>query len=164
MAAEAATPVLVDRFFDDYVVGEVGEGGTATITAEDVAAFAEMTHDHHPAHTDEEFAGERFGGIIAHGVLTFGVVVGLTVEYNRRAVAYGYDRIRFPGTVKAGDVITATSEVVEIAEHHRNPAIGLVTKQYTGTNQEGRTVVACRHVLAVDRRPRPTEPEQDGAR
>ncbi|MGH1565459.1 MaoC family dehydratase [Mumia sp. DW29H23] len=143
---------MSDRWFEEYEVGQVEPGGSAVITAADIAQFADLTHDHHPAHTDPEFAGPRFGGVIAHGVLTFGVVVGLTVEENRRAVAYGYDRVRFPSIVHAGDSITATSEVVDLREHKR-PGIGLVTKRYTGVNQDGATVVVCEHVLAVDRRP-----------
>lgn len=149
---------LIDRWFDEYAVGEVGEGGSAVITAEDIADFARISHDDHPAHVDPEFAESRFGGVLAHGVLTFAVVVGLTVEYNRRAVAYGYDRIRFPATVLAGDAIRASAEVVDVADHPRNTAIGLVTKAYTGVNQRGNTVLVCRHILAVDRRPNEEHP------
>lgn len=146
-----------DRYFEEYTLGETGAGGTRVIAAADIAQFADLTGDHHPAHTDPGFAQPRFGSVIAHGVLTFGVVVGLTVEYNGRAVAYGYDRIRFPRPVLPGDTVRATSEVVDLAEH-RNPRIGLVTKQYTGVNQHGDTVLVCKHVLAVDRTPHSEEP------
>lgn len=141
---------MTDRWFEEYEVGQVETGGSAVITAEDIAQFADLTHDHHPAHTDPEFAEPRFGGVIAHGVLTFGVVVGLTVEANRRAVAYGYDRVRFPAIVHAGDRVTATAEVVGLRDHKR-PGIGLVTKRYTGVNQDGAVVLVCEHVLAVDK-------------
>lgn len=149
---------LIDRWFDEYTVGRIEEAGSAVISADDIADFARITGDDHPAHVDAQFAEARFGGLLSHGVLTFAVVVGLTVEHNRRAVAYGYERIRFPAPVLAGDVIRATSEVVDIAEHPRNTAIGLVTKAYTGVNQRGTTVLACRHILAVDRRPEKEHP------
>lgn len=142
---------LTERFFEDYALDEAGGGRARTIDQSDITTFAGLTMDFHPAHVNRAFAEERFGGRLAHGALTFGVVVGLTVEYNPRAVAYGYDRIRFPTAVFAGDTVTATSVVIELAEH-RNPRIGLVTKRYTGVNQRGETVLACRHVLAVDRR------------
>ncbi|WP_084727934.1 aldehyde dehydrogenase family protein [Rhodococcoides yunnanense] len=152
MTETADEPIrLFDRYFEEYQVGEIAESGTRTITAEDIDTFAHLTGDHHPAHTDADFATPLFGGVIAHGVLTFGVVVGLTVEYNRRAVAYGYDRIRFPRPVSAGTTIRARSEVVELSEHRRRD-IGLVTKQYTGFDASGATVLACRHTIAVDRR------------
>ncbi|WP_068036373.1 MaoC family dehydratase [Nocardia speluncae] len=149
-------PHFEDRYFEEYTLGETGTGGSRVIAAADIARFADLTGDHHPAHTDPGFAEPRFGSVIAHGVLTFGVVVGLTVEYNGRAVAYGYDRIRFPRPVLPGDTVRATSEVVDLAEH-RNPRIGLVTKQYTGVDQRGDTVLVCKHVLAVDRTPHSEE-------
>ncbi|MET7640935.1 MaoC family dehydratase [Streptomyces sp. NPDC005438] len=143
---------LVERYFEDYVLDETGGGGSRTLDQSDVNTFAGLTMDFHPAHVNRAFAEERFGGRLVHGVLTFGLVVGLTVEYNPLAVAYGYERVRFPRPVRAGDTVTATSLVVDLAEHRR-PGIGLVTKQYTGVNQDGETVLSCRHVLAVDRRP-----------
>ncbi|WP_328394488.1 MaoC family dehydratase [Nocardia sp. NBC_00416] len=152
-----ATPTFEDRYFEDYTIGETGTGGTRVIDAADISLFAHLTGDHHPAHTDSGYATPKFGSVIAHGVLTFGVVVGLTVEYNGRAVAYGYDRIRFPRPVVPGDTVRATSEVVDLADH-RTPAIGLVTKQYTAVNQHGDTVLVCKHVLAVDRRTQRKEP------
>ncbi|WP_449278049.1 MaoC family dehydratase [Leucobacter sp. GX24907] len=139
-----------ERVFGDYRLGETTTTGPRIISDDDIVDFARLTGDEHPAHTDAEFSTARFGGRLSHGVLTFGVVVGLTVEYNRLAVAYGYDRIRFPGPVLAGDVITATSEVIELKEH-RNPDIGLVVKQYTGVNQRGEVVVVAQHTLAVQR-------------
>lgn len=153
------TPEFRDRYFEEYVLGETANGGTRVIETADIARFADLTGDHHPAHTDPGYAEPKFGSVIAHGVLTFGVVVGLTVEYNGRAVAYGYDRIRFPRPVRPGDTVRATAEVVDLAEH-RNPGIGLVTKQYTGVNQRGDTVLVCKHVLAVDRMPHTEEPNE----
>jgi acyl dehydratase len=141
-----------ERWFEDYAIGQVEAGGSAVITASDIADFARLSHDDHPAHTDAEFATERFGGLLAHGVLSFAVVVGLTMEPNPRLVAYGYDRIRFPAPVLAGDTVVATAEVVDVGPHARNPGIGLVTKAYTGANQHGRTVLVCRHIVAVERR------------
>lgn len=142
---------LVERWFEDYAVGEAQEGGSRTLDQGDISAFAGLTMDFHPAHMNRAFAEERYGGRLVHGVLTFGLVVGLTVEYNPRAVAYGYERIRFPRPVRAGDTVSAHSVVTELREHRR-PGIGLVTKQYTGTNQNGETVLSCLHILAVDRR------------
>ncbi|MEB4614242.1 MaoC family dehydratase [Leucobacter sp. M11] len=138
------------RTYGEYTIGEHQSTRVRVITAADILAFADLTGDHHPAHTDIEFAQERFGGQLAHGVLTFGIVVGLTVEDNPLAVAYGYDRIRFPGPVLAGDTVRASSEVIELRDH-KNPEIGLVVKQYTGINQRGEVVLVAQHTLAVQR-------------
>lgn len=140
-----------ERFFEDYHVGETTTGPRKTIDQADISAFAGLTWDFHPAHTDELFAGERYGGRIAHGMLTFSVVTGLTVEYNLLAISYGYERVRFPRPVRAGDTVGATAVVKELREHRR-PNIGLVVKEYTGTNQADEVVFVCEHILAVERR------------
>lgn len=140
---------VVSRTFEQYTLGETFTSLGRTIDTGDISLFAGLTLDLHPAHISEEFAGPRYGGRIAHGMLTFSIVTGLTVEYNVLAISYGYDRVRFPSPVHAGDTIHATSEVVELADARR-PQLGLVTKQYTGL--VGETVVfVCRHSLAIEK-------------
>jgi len=140
---------VVDRTFGSYEVGERFTSLGRTIDQSDVNAFAGLTLDLHPAHLDATFADRRYGGRLAHGMLTFSLVTGLTVEYNLRAISYGYDRVRFPAPVLAGHTLHATSEVVEKLDAKR-PEVGLVVKQYTGL--VGTDVVfVCRHTLAVDR-------------
>lgn len=141
----------IERYFEDYELGERVTSGQRTIDQADINLFSGLSQDFHPAHISASYADERFGGRIAHGVLTFAIVSGLLVEYNLLAVSYGYERIRFPHPVRAGDTLSATAEVVELRPHRR-PNIGLVVKRYTGLNQAAEVVVACDHVLAVDRR------------
>lgn len=140
---------VVDRTFDTYEVGERFQSLGRTIDQSDINAFAGLTLDLHPAHLDAEFAEPRYGGRLAHGMLTFSLVTGLTVEYNLRAISYGYDQVRFPAPVRAGDTIRATSEVVEKRDSKRLE-LGLVVKQYTGVVADA-VVFVCRHTLAVDR-------------
>jgi acyl dehydratase len=141
----------VERFFEDYVLGEREPERRRTIDQGDISQFAGLTQDFHPAHVDRTYADPRYGGRLVHGMLTFALVTGLNVEYNLRAISYGYDKVRFPNAVRAGDTVVATSEVIAL-EPHKKPQIGLVTKRYTGTNQSGDVVFSCLHVLAVDRR------------
>jgi acyl dehydratase len=141
----------VERFFEDYEIGERDVERRRTIDQADINLFAGLTLDFHPAHIDRTFADARYGGRLVHGVLTFALVTGLNVEYNMRAISYGYEKMRFPGPLRAGDTLVARAEVVDL-KPHRKPEIGLVTKQYTGLNQDGATVFSCLHILAVDRR------------
>lgn len=145
-------PTSVERFFEDYSVGERYESLARTIDQADINLFAGLTLDLHPAHVDAVFAERRYGGRLAHGMLTFSLVTGLTVEYNFRAISYGYDRVRFPAAVRAGDTISAVSEVTELREH-RDPMYGLVVKRYTASRQDGDVIFVCDHVLAVERVP-----------
>lgn len=141
-----------ERFFEDYQLGEQDIERRRTVDQSDISAFAGLTLDFHPAHIDRMYADERYGGRLAHGMLTFSLVTGLNVEYNLLAISYGYEKVRFPKPVLAGDTVVAHSEVVDLQPHRRSE-IGLVTKRYTGINQRGETVFSCLHTLAVDRRP-----------
>jgi acyl dehydratase len=141
----------IERYFEDYEVGERQHGGQRTVDQADINLFAGLTLDFHPAHVSRLYADKRYGGRLAHGVLTFAVVNGLLVEYNLYAVSYGYEKIRFPRPVHAGDTLTATAEVVDLRPHRRDD-IGLVVKHYTGLNQDEEIVLVCDHLLAVDRR------------
>jgi acyl dehydratase len=141
----------VERYFEDYEIGERDVERRRTVDQADINLFAGLTLDFHPAHIDRTFADARYGGRLVHGVLTFALVTGLNVEYNMRAISYGYEKMRFPGPLRAGDTLVARAEVVDL-KPHRKPEIGLVTKQYTGLNQDGATVFSCLHILAVDRR------------
>lgn len=146
-----AGPSYEDRVFEDYVLGEGVESIGRTVDQGDISSFAGLTLDLHPAHLDDVYATQKYGGRLAHGMLTFSLVTGLTVEYNLRAISYGYDKVRFPNPVFAGDTLRATSEVVELREH-RKPAIGLVVKAYQAHKQDGSLVFVCHHTLAVERR------------
>lgn len=141
----------VERYFEDYALGEQEGERRRTVDQGDISQFAGLTLDFHPAHTDATYADPRYGGRLVHGMLTFALVTGLNVEYNLRAISYGYEKVRFPAPVRAGDTIIARSEVIELTPHKR-PEIGLVTKRYIATNQDGAVVFGCLHVLAVDRR------------
>ncbi len=141
----------IEKYFEDYALHERDIERRRTIDQSDINQFAGLTLDFHPAHVDRVYADERYGGRLAHGMLTFSLVTGLNVEYNMLAISYGYEKVRFPKPVFAGDTVTAQTEVIGL-EPHRKPTIGLVTKKYTGVNQRGEVVFSCLHTLAVDRR------------
>src|ERR1700734_1352210 len=67
-----------DKFYEDFALGEAVVTRGRTIEPADLTAFAGLTGDHYPLHTDEEYAKRtRFGTRIAHGPLTFSIAVGL---------------------------------------------------------------------------------------
>lgn len=141
----------IERYFEEYVVGEKVRGLSRTIEQSDVNAFAGLTMDMHPAHIDEVFAAHAFGKRLAHGMLTFSLVTGLTCEYNLRAFSYGYDKARFLRPVYAGDTVTGIAEVIALEPRPAKPH-GLVRKRYDGLNQAGELVFSCVHVLAVEQK------------
>ena len=54
---------------------------TKTITRREIEMFAELSTDHNPVHLDEDYAQDTiFGGTIAHGMLTAGLISAVIGE------------------------------------------------------------------------------------
>lgn len=84
-----------------------------TITADAIDAFAEISGDHNPIHTDETYASETmFGGRIAHGILSAGVVSAALAELPGDVIYLSQD-LSFEAPVRPGDRVVATATVVE---------------------------------------------------
>ncbi|MDX6686157.1 MAG: 3-hydroxybutyryl-CoA dehydratase [Baekduia sp.] len=74
--------------FDELVERAAFTTAQRVITASDVEAFAELTGDHHPLHTDPAWAAAGpFGEQIAHGMLIVSIAVGLVPLDPRRILA-----------------------------------------------------------------------------
>jgi acyl dehydratase len=142
------------RFFEDYVEGEARQTLGRTITEADIVFHAGHSGDFFPHHMDAEFCrGQPFGQRIAHGTMTFAIGIGLTAtEINPVAMTYGYERLRFPKPVFAGDTIRTTVTIGARRDDPKRPAHGIVTEICATTNQHGQTVMYCEHLLLVERR------------
>jgi acyl dehydratase len=143
------------KYFEDYEIGAVRETGGRTITETDIVLHAGQTGDFYPHHMDAEWCKtwEPFRQRVAHGTLIFSVAVGMTAaEVNPEAFSYGYDRLRFVKPVFIGDTIRVRVTIAEKRDHKR-PAQGVVSERLEVLNQHGETVLACDHLLLVNRKP-----------
>jgi oxepin-CoA hydrolase/3-oxo-5,6-dehydrosuberyl-CoA semialdehyde dehydrogenase len=93
-------------------IGDSVTAGPRTVSADDVAHFAEFTGDTFYAHTDAEAAAANpfFDGIVAHGYLVLSLAAGLFVDPEPGPVLanYGIDNLRFLTPVYPGDELTVT--------------------------------------------------------
>lgn len=123
--------------FADLSLGQRA-GVERTITQADIQTFADLTGDRNPVHLDEAWAAQtRFGGRIAHGMLTaglFSTVLGMHLP-GPGAIYLGQS-LRFRAPVRPGDTITATAEVIELVAEKRR-----VRLRTTAVNQHGETVL-----------------------
>ena len=145
----------IDRWFDDYEVGESRSFVGRTITETDVVMHAGQTGDFFPHHMDAEWTKTQpFGQRIAHGTLVMSVAVGMTAgDINPQAMSYGYDRVRFLAPVFINDTITVTAEITEKADHARRPTeVGYVHELVSVTNQHGVVVLVLTHLYLVGKR------------
>ena len=142
------------RYFEQYETGAVRETLGRTITEADVVIHAGQTGDFFPHHMDAEWCRTQpFGQRIAHGTLIFSVAIGMTAgAVNPAAFSYGYDRLRFIKPVFIGDTIRVRVTIAEKRDS-KSPRHGMVVEKCEVFNQRGETVLACEHLLMVERQP-----------
>lgn len=97
-------------FYEDIRIGERFTTPRHRITEADIGAFCRLTRDHHPLHTDADYAREAgFPGIIAHGLYGLALMEGLKTElhlYDDSSIAsLGWDKVRFLKPMLAGDEV-----------------------------------------------------------
>jgi acyl dehydratase len=87
------------------------------VTQSDIDAFADVTGDHNPLHSDAGYAARtRFKQPIAHGMLGAGVIsaaLGTQIAPDSVVIYLGQN-LQFRAPVAAGDTITATVTVNEV--------------------------------------------------
>jgi acyl dehydratase len=125
-----------------------------TVTEADVAAFAGLSGDFNPLHTDEVWAKETpFRGRIAHGMLTAAVATGLVNGqgwFEGTTIALLEQVFRYKGPVRFGDTIHCVVKVAERKETSK-PDRGVVAYDVNVVNQEGKVVVESRWTCMMKR-------------
>jgi 3-hydroxybutyryl-CoA dehydratase len=92
---------------------------TLTVTEETIDAYADLTGDDNPIHRDEEYAAETFfGGRVAHGMLSAGVVSAALADLPGDIIYLSQD-LDFENPVRPGQTVTATATVAEELDDDR---------------------------------------------
>jgi acyl dehydratase len=148
---------LEDCWFADYKPGAVYEYGHATLTEDELLDFARK-FDPQPMHTDPAYAATGpFGGLIASGWHTAGLMMRLLADNYLSKVASlaspGVDELRWPHPVRPGDVLRLRVEVVEALESRSKPDRGIVRTKAELLNQDDVVVMSMLAVNMVAKRP-----------
>lgn len=138
--------------FDEFEIGSTRTSSGRTLTETDIVLHAGQSGDFYPHHMDAEWcATQPFKQRIAHGTLVFTIGVGQTAgEINPLAMTYGYEKLRFPKPTFIGDTLRTRATITEKREHKR-PEFGIVVEKIEVLNQHGDCVMACEHLLLVQR-------------
>jgi len=103
-----------------YTAAQLKPGMSAsvakTITDADILLFAAVSTDTNPVHLDEEYAKQTiFGGRIAHGLLTSGLISAVLANHlPGPGTVYLGQNLKFKGPVRPGDTVKATVTVKEV--------------------------------------------------
>jgi 3-hydroxybutyryl-CoA dehydratase len=135
------TTTLFSRPFDELEAGDRFTTRGRTVTEADVVAFATLTGDFHPQHTDAEWsAAKPFGERIAHGMLVLSYAAGLVPFDPERVVALRRVKdVVFKRPVRFGDTIKVHGRVADLREV--DPAAGLVAVALDVKGAEAKTVM-----------------------
>jgi len=134
-----------DRYFEDYTPGAVYEYGYVTVTEAEILDFARK-FDPQPMHTDPEFAAHGpFGGLIASGWHTAGIMMRMFVDHYLSRVASlaspGLDELRWTAPVRPGDSLRLRATVAEARRSRSKPDRGVVRTQSEVINQNDEVVL-----------------------
>jgi acyl dehydratase len=97
------------RSYDSLVVGEQVTF-QHTILDEDIVAFAALSGDHNPLHTDEDYAKTtQFGGKVVHGLYLGSLVSRLVgMELPGRYALLVKESLEFKKPVMVGDTVVVS--------------------------------------------------------
>jgi len=146
-----------DRYFEDYVEGDVHSFGSIAVEADEVVAFAKR-FDPQSFHTDPDAAKRSaFSGLIASGWHTAGLMMRLFYEHYLTHVASlgspGLDELRWIKPVRPGDRLSLRVTVLKATPSKSKPDRGVVTSLVEVLNQSSEIVMTLKPVNMIIRRP-----------
>jgi acyl dehydratase len=144
-----AVPVE-DRYFEDYETGTVHEFGPVSIAEDKIIEFGRQ-FDPQVFHTDPQGARQTvYGGIIASGWHTAGLMMRLFVDHYLSAVASlgspGVDELRWTQPVRPGDTLSLRVTVSQTTRSRSKPDRGILHSFIEMINQRQEVVMTMKAV------------------
>lgn len=157
MKTQTEQPWPIERWFEDYVPGSVHELGRLRVDADEVIAFGRR-YDPQPMHTDPVLAASSpFGGLIASGWHTAGMMMSLyAVKYLSpvsSVASPGMEHLSWPNPARPGDTLAVRVTVEKARASASKPDRGVVHSLIEVFNQRDETVMSMRAVNVILRRP-----------
>ena len=144
-----AVPVE-DRYFEDYETGTVHEFGPVSIAEDKIIEFGRQ-FDPQVFHTDPQGAKQTiYGGIIASGWHTAGLMMRLFVDHYLSGVASlgspGVDELRWTQPVRPGDSLSLRVTVSQTTRSRSKPDRGILHSFIEMINQRQEVVMTMKAV------------------
>ena len=141
------------NYYEDFVVGETMRHCLSkTIFESDNNLFSLLTMNHHPIHTNIDYAlKEQHGKILVVGTLVFSLAVGLTVnDISGKAIAnLEYESIKHLNPVFVNDTIYAKTSILSKNESKSKRDRGVVYVETVAVNQKGEDILSFRRKVLV---------------
>ena len=149
---------MAGRYFDEWQVGDkVAHAITRTVTETDNLLISTLTHNPQPRHLDHEAAAKsEFKRPLVNSCFTFSLMIGVSVgdtTLGTLVANLGYDSLRFPNPVFAGDTLRSETECIAVRESKSRPNAGIVTWAHRSFNQRGELVCECTRTALLLKKP-----------
>ena len=122
-------PSKLGMYFEEFEVGqEIQHSLSKTIFESDNNLFSLLTMNHHPVHTNLDYAQKnQHGQLLVVGTLVFSIVVGMTVpDISGKAIAnLGYEDVKHLGPVFVNDTLYARTRILSKRESKSKPDRGI---------------------------------------
>ena len=127
----AVKPGWEGRFFEDFSVGDIYRCRLGrTVTEADNIWFTLLTNNTNQIQC------------LINSALTLAIVAGIGVaDVSENGFALGWDEIKLPNPLFAGDTLYSESEVLEKRESKSKPQWGIIKVRTRGIQQEGKVVI-----------------------
>ena len=144
---------ILGLYFEDFIVGqELRHSLSKTIFESDNNFFSLLTMNHHPVHTNMDYAvNNQHGKILVVGTLVFSLAVGITVpDISGKAIAnLGYEDIKHLSPVFLNDTIYVRTKVLDKRESKSKCDRGIIYVESVAFNQNGVDVLSFRRKVLV---------------
>jgi acyl dehydratase len=137
--------MTIKYYWEDFSPGQVREGGSVTLSEEEIIEFARK-YDPQPFHVDRELAKQSaFGGLIASGWHTAGIYMRMLCDLYLLETAGmgspGIDELRWVKPVRPGDTLRLKVTVMETRASASRPDMGIMRSRSEVYNQHGELVM-----------------------
>ena len=147
---------ILGLYYEDFVVGEkISHSLSKTIFESDNNLFSLLTMNHHPVHTNLDYAEKnQHGQLLVVGTLVFSLVVGMTVpDISGKAIAnLGYEEIKHLNPVFINDTIYARTNILDKYESKTKKDRGIIYVETIGYNQRGENIISFRRKVLVKKK------------
>ena len=148
----------MDRYFDDFEVGERFESRGVTLSEAQILDFA-LTYDPQPIHIDKVAAeASPFGGLISSGFQT--LALAFRMFYQEKVIhacslgSPGMSELRWLLPVRPGDTLRTVAEITGKRPSRSKADRGTVDFAFQVLNQKDETVMTFQSVSILARRPK----------
>ncbi|WP_293268823.1 MaoC family dehydratase [Neptunomonas sp.] len=136
----------MDRYFDDFTVGDTFTAQGFTLSEAQILDYALM-YDPQPFHINALAASESvYGGLIASGFQTMSLCFRMMIQTRLFETVSmggpGIDELRFIAPVRPGDTIEPVIEIVDMTPSKSKPDRGIIRIKCIGYNQHQNKVLS----------------------